>query len=73
MEVRGKDLSERLDSTLKRRAAMRSSWREVLAVSKMASGVFSQALARERPTTPKRRVRVSKAPSMSQSSVFGSM
>ena len=72
MELRGKDLSDRLDSTLKVEAAMRSSRRYWAAVSKMASGVFSQARARETPTTPKSLHRVSKAPSMSQSGVWGS-
>ena len=55
MEVMGKVLSARLDSTLKVRAAASRSPRYSWAVWSMASLSLTQARARESPTTPKRR------------------
>ena len=72
MEVMGKVLSARLDSTLKVWAAESLSPRYSMAVWSMASASFSQARARDRPTTPNRRFMASHAPSRSQLSSWGS-
>ena len=53
MEFMGKHLSARLLSTLKLLARANSSARYVLAVSTMASTVFSQGTARATATMPK--------------------
>ena len=72
MEVMGKFLSARLDSTLKVLAAASRSPRYSTAVWSMASLSFAQARARLSPTTPKSLVMASHAPSRSQSSLCGS-
>ena len=72
MELRGKDLSARLASTLKEEAERSWGPRYSAAAATMASLSFSQARARVRPATPNSRFMASQAPSKSQSSDRGS-
>ena len=72
MELRGKRLSERLDSTLKLFCMESSSPRYSTTVLKIASRSFSQARQRHIDAIPKIAPQASHAPSTSHSSFRGS-
>ena len=72
MEVMGKVLSARLDSTLKDLAARSLSPKYSLAQATMASLSLGHARARHNPATPKSLPMACQAPSKSQLSFWGS-